>query len=331
MTTEQQNLISIADSPGQDAVRRAAQAIGLIVLVALFNIGLCAGIFWLVKQQLLGGLFPAFVLFLSFALSVGVILIIVLGEKINSTNIENEWIKRIGVTPIMVIVAVLISILAGFSPLAEKIIEPSDPYSSQFMLAKIGVTCATQAKGDTPQARDLLVVISSEEKDYIKSIKEKIKEFRSDPKLLNSWMRTDDHLDVQIVGVDPKDETYNLLSAYKSGSESLTQDMNKEENWVAYRIPVNAPNIDTVVPVPTIFDKSHRTRLFVVTNQLTPNNKPETSSLISAVSPGPTATKLKLTPLFQAGIVPRKPMHESYLTELGFRLYTDSACWHAGV
>lgn len=324
MSPENPNQRIAADTPNKDNVRRAVQAIGLIIAVVLFNLSLCVGIFWLVRHDFVGGIFPALVLFLSFALSVGVILITVLGEKIDLSNVQNEWIKKIGVTPIMAIVAVLISVLAGFSPLANMIIVV-DPYSNQLVLAKIGVTCSTQAKGDLPQATALLVVIFSEEKDYI----EKVRNFLKNTKSLKSWLRSPQDPHVQTINADSNDETYKLLLDY--GSESLTQDMSRAENWIAYKIPINAPTIDTVVPVPTIYEKSNRTRLFVITQQLTRTNQPELSSLVAAANPAATSTKLKLTPLFQAGIVPRKPLDETFLTELGFQVFADSGCWHTGV
>src|SRR5882757_9150550 len=80
--------------------RKAVQAILLIAAVVLFNLALCVTIFALVNKDYVRGPFPALVLFLSFALSVGIVLITFLGESIDKNNIENEWIKKIGVTPI---------------------------------------------------------------------------------------------------------------------------------------------------------------------------------------------------------------------------------------
>jgi hypothetical protein len=315
-----------ADPTNKD-VRRAVQAIGLIVAVVLFNLALCVGIFWLARRDFVGGSFPALVLFLSFALSVGIILITVLGEKLDTSKVENEWIKKIGVTPIMTVVAVLLSLLAGFSPLANMIIVV-DPYSSQFMLAKIAVTCSSHAKGDLPQATDLLVVISSPEKDYIK----RVDDLLNNAKSLKSWMRSPQDPRLEIVRADPNDEIYKLLQDYgDKTSESLTEAMRSAENWIAYKTPINAPTIDTLVPVPTLYEKSNSTRLFVVTKQLTRTSQPELTSLVAAANSATASPKLKLTPLFQAGIVPRKPLAESFLTELGFQVFADSGCWHTGV
>jgi hypothetical protein len=326
MPTEKTNAKLPITAPGSQ--KQAVQAILLIAAVVVFNLALCVSIFSLVKRDYVGGIFPALVLFLSFALSVGIILITFLGESINKSNIENEWVKKIGVTPIMTIAAVLVSLLAGFSPLAKLIVPSSvervDLYSGHFMLAKIGVTCsALNVKGvDLPQATALLVVITSSQKDYIPKIKELLGNLES----LKSLMRTRNDLKLHIVNADPKDEIYQLLTNY--GSESLTTDMSQEENWVAYTMPVRAPTIDTTVPVPTIFNDSHKTRLFVITKQWAPNDQPELSSLVAASS-GSASTKLKLTPLFEAAIIPRTPEKESFLTELGFRVFSESACWHA--
>ena len=135
-------------------------------------------------------------------------------------------------------------------------------------------------------------------------------------------MRSKNDLKFKIVNADPKDESYQLLTNYGSeSSESLTTDMNQEDNWVAYTVPVQAPTIDTTVPVPTIFDDSHKTRLFVITKQRAPDDQPELTSL-NAASSGSASIKLKLNPLFEAAITPRIPEKDSFLTEVpsGMRL-----------
>jgi hypothetical protein len=137
---------------------------------------------------------------------------------------------------------------------------------------------------------------------------------------------------LEIIHADPNDEIYKLLQDYgDKTSDSLTQDMRSAENWIAYKTPINAPTIDTLVPVPTLYEKSNSTRLFVITKQLTRTSQPELTSLVAAANSATASPKLKLTPLFQAGIVPRKPLAESFLTELGFQVFADSGCWHTGV
>jgi len=304
MPTEKTNFQFSTDNPGRQ--KQAVQAILLIAAVAIFNLALCASIFWLVRWEYLAGPFPALVLFLCFALSVGVILIAFLGEKIDKAKSDNEWVKKIGVTPIMTIAAVLLSLLAGFSPLA-KLILPPPAYSGRFMLAKIGVTCsALTVKGvDLPQAKSMLVVIASPDKEYISKIRATL----GDSSSLKSLMRTPSEPKLHIVSADKNDEVYDLLTNY--GSEALTNDMSADETWVAYTIPVKAPTLDTTVPIPTIFDRSHTTRLFVITKQRERNNQPELSSLVAAAS-GSVSTNLKLTPLFEAKISPKRPEHERF-------------------
>jgi hypothetical protein len=310
----------------QSKQKQAVQAIVLIAAVVLFNLALCVSIFSLVRREYVAGTFPALVLFLSFALSVGIILITFLGESVSKP--ENEMVRKFGVTPIMAVAAVLISLLAAFSPLAKLILPEADAtpkYSGHFMLAKIGITCTAQnLKGmDLPQATALLVVITSNLKDYIP----KIRELLGQPESLKSLMRTKDDLKFRMVNADPKDEFYELLRTY-DGSDSLISDMSRDDNWVAYTVPVRAPTIDTTIPVPTIFDDSHKTRLFVITKQRAANDQPELTSLTSATS-GSVSTKLKLSPLFEAAILPYAPERESFLTEIGFRVFSDSGCWHA--
>src|SRR5262249_22855364 len=104
------------------------------------------------------------------SISIGTLFVMGLGEKIDLSKVHNEWIKKIGVTPIMVIVAVLISLLAGFSPLANLIV-PATKDKDQFLLAKVGVSCnAANLVAERPQATKLLVFIYSQDDDYIKEI-----------------------------------------------------------------------------------------------------------------------------------------------------------------
>jgi hypothetical protein len=317
---------SIGTSSNQ---KQAVQAILLVGLVGLFNLALCVTIFTFVRWGWVSGPFPALVLFLSFALSIGIILIKFLGESIDKS--DNEWVKKIGVTPIMTIVAVLISLIASFLGLADKLIPqrvetPADPYVGHFMLAKIGITCSASESKGLPQATALLVVLNSPQKGYIS----KIKALLAEPDKLKTLMRSPNDLKYKVITPDSRDETYALLTSHASESlqkdNSLQKDMSREEDWVAYTVPVRPPTVDTTIPVPTIFEDSHTTRLFVITKQSGSNDQPELTRL-TAASSGNAAATLKLNPLFEAAIVPRIPEKDSFLTEFGLRVFSTSACW----
>jgi len=146
------------------------QAIGLLTFVVLFNLALYVVIIVLVDRQLIESqsVYPPLVLFLSFALSIGIILIVVLREKVDTRNAQNPLLKKFGFTPIMVIVAAIFSIFATLTPWANNII-PNPNYTSTFMLANVGLTCSTKSN-DPPQASDLIVMIHSDD-TYIRDVK----------------------------------------------------------------------------------------------------------------------------------------------------------------
>jgi hypothetical protein len=299
----------------------AILAIGLIMFVVVFNLTLFMVITWLVHKYNNQSVFPALVLFLSFALSIGVILIVGLGEKVSTTGVEQDWIKRIGVTNIMVIVAVLLGLVVTFSSVGKSIIMTPDQNDKlHFMLAKIAVTCTT-AKVNLPEATDLLVMISSNEEDDIRQVKA----FLGNAKDMKVWLRSKEDLPgVKILTQKSDDETYQLMERYgKQYDRSLTEDLKQDAKWVAYKIPVGKPDKATLLPVPTIYERNLRTRLFVITNQASKTPNPELNQL----NPEPAGANRNLTPLFQAGIVPRKPKEESYLTDLEFSVFADHICW----
>ena len=312
-----------------DPLKRSLQAIGMIVFVVLFNLGLWL-ILMLVGQRLIqsDSSFPAFVLFLSFALSVGIILIVGLGEKIDTKNIKNEWIKKIGVTPIMVIVAVLISVLAGFTGLAKKIIPLDNDLKLKFMLANIGITCAAKNPNKSPEASNLLAVISSPDERYI----EQIESFLVDKSLLSKAKNS--KFEVIKGGTDAKrgpdaEELYKTLIRFansnEKGSDSLLDDLATDSRWVAYSVKMNDAASTTSIPIPAVFDENHKTRLFVTFPERFPTDKrPEVASLDASVAEAP---RPEILPLVQVNIAPNRPQDLSQVTNLDVKIFTGHSCW----
>jgi hypothetical protein len=305
---------------------RALQGIGLVFLVVAVNLGLYVLIVWLANSGIIesGSSFPALALFLSFALSVGIILIVALGEKVDASNIQNEWIKKIGVTPIMVIVAAIIAIFASFTPLASNIFpNPPDPsLQLKFMLANLGVTCRTKDENKSPQATHLLTFIASADEDYIQDIKK----FLADKQLMQPALNN------QFTLVQPADEFSKLLQQYarsgQKGSESLQDDLRKTRNWVAYVVEAGDPEITTFVPLPSIFEKSQSSRLFVVITDRAAERDPQLAALVPTGAP--EAVRKKVLPLFQVDISPKRPRELSQLTNLDFSMFADHICWQIG-
>jgi hypothetical protein len=267
-----------------------------------------------------GSAFPPLVLFLSFSLSLGIILIIFLGETIDTKHIQNEMIKKIGVTPIMVIVAVVISMLAGFSPLAQKIV-PSG-VSQKFVLINLKVTCLAENGTRSPEARHILTVISSHDLGYIKDVQD----------FLNDKERMGEH-HVQFVSQKPQGDQFNiLLFKYAHltvrGAESMLRGLESPKQWIAYTVKIHEPDSETLIPVPTKYEKEHETRLFVIVTDPPPEKQPELASLDASVAPVTADPNQRILPLLEAEIVPRRPVDRFDDTDLGVKVFGNHVCWH---
>jgi hypothetical protein len=300
----------------------ALQGLALLALSVVFNLTLFVIIAELANYQIIqGGSFPALVVFLSFALSIGIILINGLGEQINTKNIQNPWIKKIGVTPIMVIVAVLIATFTSFTPLANKIFPASE---LEFMLAAIDLTCKPSSQTHAPQATDLLTVISADETQYIDDVTTFLND--KDPK---AFVPQRIHgQDLTLVKKDRSDELYKLIMQRADEDDSLSWDLRGPEKWVAYTIHANAPNIQTPLPIPVRFKTTHTTRLFVVVKQNPKSNQPE----LAGLSPESEDERKDIWPLITVGIKPQQPLNRSQRTDFDIKVFAHPAhiCWHIG-
>jgi hypothetical protein len=323
---------SVADAQWRVSIKRALLSIALVILVVLFNLGLYISILLLVSHGIIkGSLFPALVLFLSFALSLAIILIVALGEKIDVKNTQNELIKKVGVTPIMTVVAALITILAGFSPLAKGIFPESE---LKFMLANVGVTCLEGNPKNPSQATHLLSVVTSADEDYIDQVTKFLNER---PPIRIAKNLKFQFPTIQFISNKQRDELdlYQTLHEFADsgakGSEGLTDDLSNDERWVAYAVKINDPKIATYIPIPTIFDRRHKSRLLIVVNEPPKTKAPEVASLDAPVGQGVAFPfKKSIRPMFQVEILPAQPSDQSEVTDLQFKVFADQRCWNIG-
>jgi hypothetical protein len=300
----------------------ALQGLALLALAVVFNLILFVIIAELTNYQVIqGGSYPALVVFLSFALSIGIILINGLGEQINTKGIQIPWVKKIGVTPIMVIVAVLIATFTSFTPLSNKIFPPSE---LEFMLAGIDFTCRPSSQTHPPQATDLLAVISAEQPDYIDEVTKFLKD-RAPKAFVRQRTRGQD---LTLVNKEAGDELYKLIMQRANEDDSLSWDLRGPEKWVAYTIHANAPNIQTPLPIPVRFKTMHTTRLFVVVKQNPKSSQPE----LVGLSPESEDDKKDIWPLITIGIKPEQPLNRSQRTDFDVQVFAHPAhiCWHIG-
>jgi hypothetical protein len=150
-----------------NALRLAWKAIKFVFLIVLINFIFYVVIVTLHNQDLLGGtVFPTFLLFLALAFSFGILLIIGLRQTVDLEKVENAWIKKIAINPIMAVVAVLISIFASFSPLADAIVPPN----LGFMLANVAITCDADNRNTATPPSGVLAVIWAQDLGYVNKV-----------------------------------------------------------------------------------------------------------------------------------------------------------------
>ena len=252
----------------------------------------------------------------------------------------------------MVIVAVLISLLASFSPLAKLIM----PVDLTFMIANVGLTCDAADKSFTPSATGLLTFIYSLDEKYIKKIDDYLQGKSEDyidetaaflRKKVGPLLGLSDeqtvYSDLTFIKKNNTDENYNLLNKFAAntrnlGSSGLSEELSDNSKWIAYTIKVNAPSIKTSIPIPTIYDFHHTTRLFVVLNDPPLGPDPALASLNSAI--GLTSQSQKLSPrekslssLIKTEIAPKLPHGKSGETDLAVQVFyndTKHICWNTG-
>ena len=332
-------------------IRRGLQGIALLGIVVLFNGSLYLAVEFLrVRTKYLSNtsVFPPLLLFLSFALSVGILLITGLGEKITPTKsggnvsagstTDKDWIHKIGVTPIMTIVAVIIAMLAGFSQFGTMILPPV--FHLKFMRADIAIRCLTK-KANPPQATDLIALLSGEQ-DYVKDVIDFLltapQASEGDVSYHLRWIHPR-------VKMHPDDKGYDLdwthirnalhepLYALLQADTALNDEMSNDGKWVAYSVDIKAANKDTSLPVPATYERDHTLHLFAALSEPPKKRQPELGTLGNPIRPSqpPLQEQQRLLSLLQVVINPHKPQERSQLTNFGVKIFADTGCWNLGL
>jgi hypothetical protein len=204
----------------------------------------------------------------------------------------------------------------------------------EFMLANVGVRC--KASDDklkmAPEGTDLITVISGDA-DYIKALRgfldnvALMKRAKSQPP--TPILKNDD------------DPYYQILKGYektqKIGAETLSDVLSDENKFVAYSVKVRGPEDVTFVPIPTRFERDHKTRVFLVVSQPPPPppGRPAESLLLDSVSLGAksstsvSAGEKSLIPLLEFGIVSHEPGSPAQVADIIVRSFAIETCWYA--
>jgi len=160
----------------------------------------------------------------------------------------------------MIVVAVIITLILGFSPAATSILPPDSNMKLKFMLATLGITCTTQAENKSPQATHLLILISSQDEDYISQVHN----FLKAPTMIHEAK----YKNYKLVEHARTDEHFKLLHQYarskQKWADSLQESLNTDDKWIGYTVEANDPGNNTFVPVPTLLERNHSTRIFAV-------------------------------------------------------------------
>ena len=303
------------------------------LIAALYNAGLLGS----------GTVFPTFLLFVALALSFGILLIVGLRERIDVSKLDPRW-RKVAISPVMAIVAVLISLLASFSPLADQIL----PQGLDFMVATVKVTCSADNRVSPLQSTGLLAIIYSEDAKYIGRL-ERVLKGKSDNFLESLKLFIQKRIaksqspfeQISLVEKSRVSETYRLIKHFESskalGSVNLGHELKDPQKWIAYTLPL-VPDQLTPVPIPTIYDKIHTTRLFLISDG-PPDSTPEPARDVvnasvslaagSSASLEPPLTK-NLAALIETEIQPNSPHGKSNQTDLEVEIFYNSkhVCWY---
>jgi pimeloyl-ACP methyl ester carboxylesterase len=192
-----------------------------------------------------------------------------------------------------------------------------------FMLANVGVTCRPANIEKAPQATKLLVMIYSDDGDYIKQITKNLNQIHDNPK---SFAGT--NANFKIAKKEGGDEAYDLLTdeSRRPEENNLNRDLKKPNNWLAYTVSVNKPDRATQIPIPAPFTKQYQARVYVVMTGSRPSNQPESDEVYRQAFGSPL--NKHLLELAELGIKAGEPVPESQETDLDLEAFSvNHQCW----
>src|SRR5262249_1275879 len=129
---------AVADSNKRPDVRLVIKLIALFLVVVFINIGLYLAVDHYIRDA---PAFLAFIVFLAFTIPTAFILRLGLNETVDANAASgNKFIKLIGATPTLVIIACLLALLLTVADLRNSIIPGRDP-PPRYLIANLKVTC----------------------------------------------------------------------------------------------------------------------------------------------------------------------------------------------
>src|SRR5262249_35463970 len=140
--------------------------------------------------------FLAFIVFLAFTIPTAFILRLGLNETVDANAASgNKFIKLIGATPTLVIIACLLALLASVIDLRGSIIPQRD--APRYLIANLKVTCWSGTELNTEPAPYLLTLITAGESSYISDIRDELTLLKNNPTAKYNFT---------FIGQNPQDE-----------------------------------------------------------------------------------------------------------------------------
>jgi hypothetical protein len=185
----------------------------------------------------------------------------------------------------------------------------------EFLAAEIAIRCDLEDLSDRQQGyTDVLAVLTSPEKGYISAVRQRLQK--------NS---------ANIIEPKKGNYIYDSLSAYKKGrslpfASLLSSEMSNASLWVGYSAELSEGENVTRITVPTMFERVHTTRLFLINNHkpFILEEKPDHSFATGQVSGNPHEIKLA----FQVAFNTDKPQPKApeQKTSLLVDLFDSKMC-----
>jgi hypothetical protein len=309
-----------AGSNKRPDIRLLIKLIALFLGVVVITIGLYVAVDHYIPNA---PAFLAFIIFLAFTVPTAFILRLGLNEAVDANAASsNKFIKLIGATPTLVIIACLLALLLTVADLRNSIIPGRD--TPRYLIANLKVTCWSGTELNTEPAPYLLTLITAGESSYIADIRNELTLLRNDPTPKYNFT---------FVGQNPQDDFYSVLktpSASANGELNQIQpELSDESKWLAFTVPANDPHTVTLFPIPTIVGRTHNARLFIVIRQPRAGRVAATGDPIGGMIPpaGGAQPRYIVRQLAELGLSPDQPERNRQFAQFDMRVYANRTCW----
>lgn len=338
----------------------------IFFLILLSNLALYLFIVYFAVVNFHRGVPPflAFIQFLALLLPIALILRMGLKESPAVGQVDNEYLKKIGATPTLVVLSSLTAFFATFTPLAAQIFPKPEPFATS-MTAKVGVACRIASDLSAAKGAYFLTVMWSDNSEYIQAARKELRSLQeaslhgptgqdavarpivyrfaegviaqalsSIGAITEKASLADDKLYSNIKFVEHSDQFYRLLkqSTFEN-NDDLRATLGEESRWIAFTSPVGEPYAYTKVPILTQFGTLSHTRVYLIISL--ENNTPKNVSgnpldaALAVPLRGTPETKFDIRKISEVEILPHLPERDTQQAELNVVVFPTTSCWQA--